>query len=338
MLRCALITFLSFSLCYYFTPVLANAAKKLGIVAKPDGKLRVHHGLVPYLGGLSIYLSFLLALVFGFGFDQKVLGLLLGGTIILIVGLIDDFGVMSPGMKLFGQIVAIIAFLKSGIRVEIEAIAKIEPFVTFPVISYFISGFWLLIVCNALNFLDIEDGLAGGVSLVSSAGLMAVSLVNNNLTIASLTASLLGAIGGFIIYNYPPAKIYLGDAGSLFLGMMLGALAMIGSYTQKSAVGLVTPVLILGVAIFEISFTTFARMLKGIPIMYGSKDHIAKRLQKIGFSLKKTIWTLYLLEFALAGIGITVMFSSDLTGVALVGITLLLLGSLSIALLRIKME
>jgi len=329
---------LGLSLSLYLTPLMAEAARRFGLVAKPDGRLRLQPEPVPYLGGVAIYLAFLLALVFGFGFEKQVLGLLLGGTIILLVGLIDDFGVMSPWMKLLGELLAVVALLKSGIHLEIQAILDIEPVPEFPVLSYFLSALWLITLMNAFNFLDIEDGLCGGVALISGAGLLAVAIINNHLVIASLTCALTAGILGFLYYNFPRAKIYLGDAGSLFLGLMLGSLAMIGSYTDKSVLGLFAPVLILGVPLMEISFTSFARLISGKPIMQGSPDHMVKRLKKMGFSLKWATGLHYLMSVILAGAGLAVMLIGFQSALILLIVSFSVLLLFAIILLRVKIE
>jgi len=337
-IRLGCIFILGLALSLYLTPLVAAAARKFGLVASPDGRLRTQKEPVAYMGGVAIYLAFLLALVFGFGFEKQVLGLLLGGTIILLVGLIDDFGVMTPWMKLFGQLVAIIALIKSGIHFEITALLQLELFPDFPVITYGLTALWLMTMMNAFNFLDIEDGLAGGVAFLSGLGLLLVALINHNLMIANLTGAMLAGTLGFLAYNYPPARIYLGDAGSLFLGLMLGSLAMIGSYTGKSVLGLFAPVLILGLPLFEISFTSFARLIQKKPIMQGSPDHVAKRLQKMGLPLKTTVVSSCLFTALLSGAGLLVMLSGFTTALAIVIATFSLLLVLSLALLRVKMD
>ena len=337
-IRLILIFFLSLALSIYLVPLFAQAARRFGLMAYPDGKLRHQKEPVPYMGGLAIYLAFLLALVFGFDFNRQVLGLLLGSTIILIVGLIDDFGVMTPWMKLFGEAVAVIALIKSGIHLEIQALLALEPIPNFPIISYSLSALWLLTLMNAFNFLDIEDGLAGGVAFFSGIGLLAISLINKNMIISALTVALLGGCLGFLIYNFHPAKIYLGDSGSLFLGLMLGALAMIGSYTIKHRLGLLAPLFILGTALFEITFTSFARLIQKKPIMQGSPDHIAKRLQKMGLSLKSTVILHYLLTIILMSLGLAVILVSVKIALIIIALTFAFLLITALILLRVKVS
>jgi len=337
-IRLLLIFLLGFALSLYLTPLMAEAAKRFGLVAKPDGRLRTQKEPVAYMGGVAVYLSFLLALVFGFGFERQVLGLLLGGTIILLVGLIDDFGVMTPWMKLFGQLVAVIALIKSGIHLQVQVILDVEPVPAFPVLTYSLTAFWLMTLMNAFNFLDIEDGLAAGVAFFCGLALLSVSILNNEPVIPTVTTAMLAGTLGFLVYNFSPAKIYLGDAGSLFLGLMLGALAMIGDYTQNSNLGLFSPMLILGVPLFEICFTSFARLISGKPVMQGSPDHVAKRLQKIGLGVRQAVLAHYLLVIVLSAAGLLVMLS-DFRNALVVAISAFsLLFIFAMFLLRVKVE
>ncbi len=338
MIQLIFIFLLGLGLSLYLTPLMAEAARRLGLVARPDGKLRTQKEPVPYMGGIAVYLAFLLALVFGFGFEKQVIGMLLAGTIILLVGLIDDFGVMTPWMKIFGQLVAIIALLKSGIHLDIQAILSVEPLPDFPMLSYALSALWLLTLMNAFNFLDIEDGLCGGVAFCSGMGLLIVAIVNHNPVIAVLTAALLAAVLGFLYHNFYPAKIYLGDAGSLFLGLMLGALAMIGSYTEHSVMGLFAPALILAVPLFEITFTSFARLLKGKPIMHGSPDHMIKRLKKIGLGQNPAVIAHYGMALLLVAAGLLVMLLDFKPALVLTIASFSALLLFAIILLRVKMD
>jgi len=337
-IRLVLIFVLGLGLALYLTPLMAQAARRFGLVAKPDGRLRTQQEPVAYMGGVAIYLSFLLALVFGFGFEKQVLGLLLGGTIILLVGLIDDFGVMTPWMKLFGQIIAVIALIKSGIHLQVQFILDAEPFPQFPVLTYGLTAFWLLTLMNAFNFLDIEDGLSGGVAFFSGLGLLVVSFFNGQPSIVVITAAMLAGTLGFLVYNFKPAKIYLGDAGSLFLGLMLGALAMIGDYTEKNFLGLFSPILILAVPLFEIFFTSFARLISGKPIMQGSPDHVAKRLRKMGMGVRQVVVTHYAAAFLLGGAGIAAMLVNFRQALIIVIVSFSCLLVLALALLRVKVE
>lgn len=302
---------LSFILSLYLTPVMRGAALQFGIVDNPDGKLKRHKEPIPYLGGIAIYLSFLLALAFSFKFDQEVLGLLLAGTIVLLLGLIDDLGFLKPWVKIAGQMVAVLVLVRSGIFIKL---IFLPTYVSIP-----LTFLWLVGMANAFNIIDVMDGLSAGVAFFASLAFFVVALINGRIMIAIVAITLAGSLLGFLRYNFTPAKIYMGDAGSMFLGLMIGALAMIGSYTEKNLLGFLAPVVILGIPIFDTLLVMFIRWRKKIPIFLGSPDHYALRLLAVGLSAKGVAWLSYGAAVVLGGLGLLVMiFSSPYQVVSLV--------------------
>jgi len=324
----------------YVTPLAARAAHQLGIVARGDGDLRTQAEPVPYLGGIAIYLTLLLALAVAAHFTPQMLGLMLGTTIMLMVGLIDDFGVMTAKMKLFGQVVAGMALIKGGVVLELGIIREVTWPDDMPLLAWGLSLLWLIGVANAVNFLDIEDGLAGGVCAAACPALFIVAWWNGRTDVALYTAALFGATLGFLRYNapFPKARIYLGDAGSLFLGTALAALAMIGSYTDKNNLGAVGPVLILGVPCFEIAVTMAARLRRGIPVWRGSPDHVVKRLQRAGLSRRAATASMSAASLLLGGAAVIIM-RLDLRS-AMIAVGALALAGLvaAVLLLRVKVD
>ena len=300
---------LAFSLSLYLTPMVRKAALQFGIIDKPDGKLKQHSAPVAYLGGLAIYLSFLISLALTFCFDKEVLGLLLGGTIIVVLGLIDDFGVLSPVVKLCGQCIAIFALMRSGIYIKL---AFLPWYVTFP-----LSFFWLIGIINAFNIIDVMDGLSSGVAFTCSLALFVVGVLNSSIVIAIMAIALGGSLLGFLRYNFEPAKIYLGDTGSMFIGMMMGSLAMIGSYTSNNIVACLAPVIILGVPIFDTLFVMYIRWLRGMSIIAGSPDHFALRLRKWRLSTRQTVIASYFIS-AILGCAALFMMKVSVYGASLI--------------------
>ncbi|TRZ99883.1 MAG: undecaprenyl/decaprenyl-phosphate alpha-N-acetylglucosaminyl 1-phosphate transferase [Nitrospiraceae bacterium] len=303
-----LLTFiLALSLALYGVPLARRAALQFNIVDRPDGRLKHQPAPVPYFGGLAVYLAFLISLALTFEFRQDVLGLVLGGTLMVMVGLIDDFGVLQPWPKLIGQLIAVLVLIRSGIRIEIAA---------FPEwLDLLLTVVWMIGIINAINIIDVMDGLAGGVSVVACFWLFVVAVLNQDAMVAVMLAALAGSLVGFLRYNFHPASIYLGDAGSLFVGLMLGALAMIGKYTVVHPVSVLAPVLILGVPIFDTLFVMYIRWLRRIPIFLGSPDHFALRLRRRSLSVPRVSAVTYAAAFVLGGVGVLSMFVSF--GVAL---------------------
>ncbi|UCC66022.1 MAG: undecaprenyl/decaprenyl-phosphate alpha-N-acetylglucosaminyl 1-phosphate transferase [Deltaproteobacteria bacterium] len=294
---------LSFILSLYLTPVMRGAALQFGIVDNPDGKLKRHKEPIPYLGGIAIYLSFLLALAFSFKFDQEVLGLLLAGTIILLLGLIDDLGFLKPWVKIAGQMVAVLVLVRSGIFIKL---VFLPTYVSIP-----LTFLWLVGMANAFNIIDVMDGLSAGVAFFASLAFFLVALINGRIMIAIVAITLAGSLLGFLRYNFTPAKIYMGDAGSMFLGLMIGALAMIGSYTEKNVLGFLAPVVILSIPIFDTLLVMFIRWRKKIPIFLGSPDHYALRLRTVGLSAKGVAWLSYGAAVVFGGLGLLIMSLSS---------------------------
>ena len=303
---------IAFLLSLYLTPLMRKAALQFGIIDKPDGNLKNHHEPVAYLGGLAVYLSFLVSLALILSFDQEMLGILLAGTIIVILGLIDDFGVLSPGVKLCGQSIAVLVLLRSGIVIKL---GFLPWYVTFP-----LSYLWLIGITNAFNIIDVMDGLSAGVAFVCSLSIFVVGVLNDSMTIAIMAASLGGALLGFLRYNFEPAKIYMGDTGSMFIGMMLGALAMIGNYTTQNLIACIAPVLILGVPIFDTFFVMYIRYLRGMSVISGSPDHFALRLRKWRLSTRQTVVGSYLISILLGSAALFMMQLSPLQALILISV------------------
>lgn len=293
---------LGFLFALYGVPIARRAALKYGIVDSPDGRLKHQHEPVPYFGGLAIYLAFLMSLAFTFEFRHDVLGIILGGTIVVMLGLIDDFGVLTPAAKLTGQLLAVFVLIKSGIRIEIAALPEW--------LDLLLTVFWMVGLINAFNLLDIMDGLSAGVGAVSASCLLVVALLQGDQAIAFMLAALIGSLVGFLRYNWQPARIYMGDTGAMFIGLLLGAMTMIGKYPSDHPLSLLTPVLILGIPIFDTLFVMYIRSRRGIPIFWGSPDHIAIRLRHWGMSIPQIVLGSYLATAIVGVIGLAMMWVS----------------------------
>jgi len=290
----------------YGTPIARSAALRFGIVDAPDGKLKEQQRPIPYLGGLAIYAAVLVALAVTFEFDREVLGILLAGAIVIVVGLLDDLRAMRPAVKLAGQCLAAIVLLKSGIMIEL---VYLPLWMALP-----LSFLWILVITNAFNIIDVMDGLAAGVAAIAALALFVVALMNGRPMIATMALALAGALAGFLFYNFEPATIYMGDTGSLFVGLLLGSLAMIGSYTRVNQIGFLAPLIILGVPIFDLLFVMHVRRMRGQPVFLGSKDHFALRLRRWAFSKRRTVLLSYVVCVILGACGIGLTYASDLIG------------------------
>ncbi len=276
---------LSLGLSFWFVPRVRAAALRIGFVDRPDGRLKRQETPVAYLGGLAVYIAFLVSVALTFGFSQEVLGLLLASALVVVFGLIDDMGALSPWVKLAGQVLACLVLIRSGVYIKLD----ILPFwVAAP-----LTMLWLVATTNAFNLIDIMDGLSAGVAAVAAMAIFALTAMAGREVPSMMCAALAGSLIGFLRYNFQPATIYLGDTGSQFIGLMLGALAMNNSVTGRNLVAAFAPIVILGVPLFDMLFVMHVRQLRGLPVMLGSPDHFALRLRKWRLTTRQTVVASY---------------------------------------------
>ncbi len=283
---------LALALALYFTPVARAAALRFGIVDRPSTPLKEQPEPVPYLGGLAVFLAFVLALGLVLEFDRVLLGILLAATLTLLVGLIDDFGVLTPFAKLLGQGVAVFVLLRSGAVIQL---IEVPEGLRWP-----LAALWLLAVCNAFNIIDILDGLAAGVGAAAALSLGIIAVATRQFALAALALSLAGALIGFLVFNFAPANIYLGDAGALTVGITLGALALVLPMTERSEAGFLAPLTLLLVPLADTAYVTVLRARAGKPFWHGSPDHFPLRLKRaFQGDVRRTVLTCW--GLALAG-------------------------------------
>ena len=325
-----LIVILAFLFSVRGTKIAQRAASHFGIVDKPDGRLKVQEAPIPYLGGLSIYISFLVTLSLFFEFDQRALGLLLGGTLVMILGLLDDLKAIEPYIKILGQLLAVAVLLKSGIHIDIIFLPGWQDTV--------LTIVWVLTLTNAFNIIDIMDGLASGISAIALLFLAIISFLNGQYFISAVSGALLGSILGFILFNYHPAKIYLGDCGSLFLGFMLASFSMIASYSQVSKLAVLSPLVLFGIPLFDLCYVIILRLLKKKSPFMGSRDHFAVRMRIKGMPIRNIVNICYILCFVLGLATVANTYITSLYSIILYGVVLLFFIVFGSVLARIKVD
>lgn len=268
-------------------PWVRRVAIALGLVALPDAR-RAHKSPTPLLGGAAMLAGSLVAifLVTGGRPPQTVLGVLLATTLVALVGLWDDYRPLPPWAKLLGQALGVAILIAFGIQVQLPIPEPLNLLLTFV---------WILGITNAINFLDNMDGLSAGVGAVISGFILFLGLVNNQFLVAALAAAVLGSCLGFLRYNFPPAQIFMGDVGSLFLGFLLAILGLQLRFPLNSAfVTWMVPVFLFGLPIFDMALVVASRLRRGINPATGGKDHTSHRLVTLGFSPRETVLILYL--------------------------------------------
>ena len=325
----------SLVLVLFLTPLARRTAFRFDILDHPRAPVKVHKEPVPYLGGAAIFLAFLIPVIAGFfllnipGEGKKELsGILLGGILIVALGLGDDLEGFSAKTKLSVETIAAILLITFGVRL------KFLPF--WPSIP--LTILWVVGITNAFNIIDIMDGLSSGVAFITSLALIAIALPGNQAFVILASAALAGASLGFLRYNFFPAKIYMGDAGSLFLGFTLSSLAIGTSYTALNRIALFAPILILGIPIYDTFLVTALRTKKGRSILRASNDHFALRLVALGLSRKKTVLTVYLISILLAIVGVVVTLVKIKWAILIYCLVILISSSVGHRLARIEMR
>lgn len=299
-------------LSFLFTPIAKKIAYKLNAIDVPKDERRVHKKPIPRLGGLAIFVSFLIVSLMKFGLDKHVVGILLGDLIIVIMGMFDDIKELSPKKKLVFQILASIVLLLYGIRVDHITIPFLPGTGTYFIgwLGIPITIVWVVGITNAVNLIDGLDGLACGVCSIAALSLFGVSIISGRYTAAMLSLILSGSCLGFLYYNFNPASIFMGDTGSQFLGFTLAAISLQGAIKSATAVAVAVPILALGLPIYDTLFAMLRRKLNNRPIMEADKGHLHHRLLGLGYSQKQVAIIMYIVSAIFGLTSIIAMYVS----------------------------
>ena len=302
-LRWLYLFLIAMSAVFLLAPLSVWLAHRIGAIDMP-GERKVHTEPVPRIGGLAVYLAFLAAVVRNQQFSREIYGILLGGTIIFLLGFFDDWKGLSARARLFWQTVAALTVTFFGLHVSFTLGLPLGT-----ALSTVISVLWLVGIVNAFNFMDGIDGLASTMGAVCALLFLGIGWNSSQYPLSFISAALAGACIGFLRMNWRPARVFLGDSGSTFIGFILGCLALYGSWaTDNPAVAFSTPLLVLGIPIFDIIYTTISRVRNGTVtnvkewLEYAGKDHFHHRLMKLGMSVEQSVGFIMLLNVCL-GLG-----------------------------------
>jgi len=313
------------------TPITRRVALRYNMLDMPDGRLKKHTEPVPYMGGVIVYFALICAIALFSPFTRELLGILFASSILLVVGLFDDLKALTPGIKFLFQIVATFILIKSGIRIYL---------IFLPTWLNLALTFLIILTCiNAYNLIDIMDGLATSIGLLATLTLFVVSIYGENPILSILSLAFAGSLLGFLRFNWEPARIYLGDAGSMVLGLIIGALTTMIGYTENNPLGFFSAFLVLGIPLFDLSYVVILRLRKKRSPFRGSPDHIALRLRKkFQTSSQATVSMLILLQFSFAIIVLINFFATPSFTLYSTGVLILVLIALGFYLGRVKME
>ena len=312
----------AFLISFSTTPAVIAFANKIKAIDVPKDERRVHKKPIPLIGGLAIFYGFIISVLCFAVIDRPTMGILCGSVIMVTIGVIDDMRNLNAKVKLIFQILAALIVVYFGI--EIQHIGN--PFhawfgpeyINLGLWSIPLTIIWIVGVTNAVNLIDGLDGLAVGVSSIASVALLSLTLLSQNLNAAIITAALAGAGFGFLPYNFNPAKIFMGDTGSTFLGFVLACISVQGLMKMYAIISFAVPVLILGLPIFDTVFAIIRRIAKKKPIMSPDRGHLHHRLIDMGFSQKQTVGILYTLTSLLCLTAVVMALKDALRGLILV--------------------
>ncbi len=277
---------------FSITPFVKKLAIRIGAVDSPNER-KVHEKLMPRLGGLAIYLGVVASVWWMVDDYKEIAAIMLAATIVVITGVIDDRYELKPIYKLIGQLLAAIIVVYFGVQMNfIHLPFSGSDIFDFGVLSIPISILWIVGVTNSINLMDGLDGLASGVTAIATATMLVLAIMMGNVPVIILTSALLGSLIAFLFYNFHPAKIFMGDSGSLFLGFMMAVLSLLG-FKQAAFASLILPILILGVPLSDTAFAILRRWANGRPISSPDKQHLHHCLLNMGLSHRATVLAIY---------------------------------------------
>ncbi|WP_417084615.1 glycosyltransferase family 4 protein [Megasphaera sp.] len=306
---------------YLLTPGVKKVAIKVGAVDRPNAR-KVHTHVIPRLGGLAIYIGFMAAVLFCVPLHHELIGMLLGCTAIVAIGIWDDICNIPARVKLVGQIAAACIPVAFGIQIEWLTNPFGDILVLPEVIAVPLTIFWIIGFTNTVNLIDGLDGLAAGVAFIASISMFLLAVNLNQFLPALIIVSMAGAALGFLQYNFNPAKIFMGDTGSMLLGYTLAVSAVLGLVKTAATVALVVPIIALGLPILDTTFAIIRRRMSGVPIFQPDKGHLHHRLLALGMTQKQAVLIMYFVSMILGIVALFVANVSYQTGIVTVLVVL----------------
>ena len=306
----------AFVVSFVATPVVKSFAMQVGAIDVPDKKRHIHSHPIPRMGGLAIFLGFLLSVLLFADITTQVRGILLGAILISVVGAIDDIVNLNAWLKFGVQIIAAVIAVLSGVIINVVTNPMLltdGQAITIGVLAVPVTILWIVAVTNSVNLIDGLDGLACGVSAIASMSMLVVSMLvsTSNSNVATILAALCGACLGFIPYNVNPAKIFMGDTGALLLGYILATASVIGMFKFYAIVTFILPVLALAVPLSDTIFSFFRRVLHGQSPFSADRGHFHHRLLDMGLNQKQAVAVLYAIS-AILGLAAVLLTSKGI--------------------------
>ena len=303
----------SFAFSALLMPLTIYFLRRFNIMDIPDRR-KIHTAPVPRMGGIAIYAAFAATVIIFAPHSIKWHGIVLGGGIALLIGCADDIWGVPAVAKLIALFALTLLIWRFGVvtNLPVSKLFGITGGTCNTVCNLIITMLWLTGVCSAINALDHMDGLAGTVSLIAASAYLAVSIQSRQLAWAVISLAMIGSLGGFLLFNFHPAKVFMGDSGSFFLGFSLASIGIMGGWSPNPIKAVVIPVAILSLPVFDLCFVIITRRLKGTTnsilesIRYCGKDHIGHRLNNLGFSQYVSVFIVSLVSITIAISALTI--------------------------------
>ncbi len=298
----------SFLMC----PFVKSFAYKIGAIDVPKDGRRMHKKPIPRLGGLAIFLGFLVSMLLFVKIDRQIQGILLGAVIIVVLGVIDDMTPLKAWFKFVVQIVAALVAVWHGVVIRFISNPNFLSDLAFLKLDWLaipVTVIWIVGITNSVNLIDGLDGLANGVSIISELSMLLIALLVSEVNVSLIMAAMVGACFGFMPYNQNPAKMFMGDTGSTFLGYMLATVSVQGLFKYYAVISFAVPFLILGLPLFDTLFAILRRLARGQNPMSPDRGHIHHRLIDMGLNQKQAVSVLYVVS-SILGLSAVILTTS----------------------------
>lgn len=294
--------FLAFAMAFLISlimgPVAIKLAPKIGAMDIPKDTRRMHTKAMPRFGGLAIFVGTMVPLVAFAGNNAAIKPVIIGGTLIYLLGVMDDLFALPAKFKFLYQFVVAVMMYEMGLKIRFITNYLAHGHINFgAALCFFVTVIWIVGITNTINLIDGLDGLAAGTAMISSFCIAYVAYIHggiNGMMIVCLAMVCVGgACLGLLPYNFYPAKIFMGDGGSLFLGFMMATLSVVGPLKRSTLIAVIVPVLVLGIPIFDTAFAILRRLINHRPIMEADKGHLHHRLMQSGYGMRRAVLMLY---------------------------------------------
>ena len=306
---------MSAAVSYLLTPLVRRLAFRWKAIDQPDAR-KVHKQPMPRLGGIAVFAGFCAPWALFYLLNNRVsatfqnyeklfLALMIGAGLMLLLGVVDDIKGLNAKQKFSFQIMTALAMYFGGYQITLLS----NPFGNSIALGWLalpVSILWIVGVTNAINLLDGIDGLATGITVCIALSLAIINIINDNIIVALLTLCLAGACLGFLPYNFSPAKIFLGDSGSLFIGLVLAGIGMLSLFKVTTAAIVIVPVVLFGIPLFDTTAVFFGRLMRGDPLFKADKTHLHHRLLRLSLDHRQASLLLYAVSAALGGVAVYV--------------------------------